>query len=236
MVITAVSTIYNEEDICGLTVEHLLANGVDRIYVAHGPSTDDTLSILESFGRSVVIVDDPSEYHYQPQRTFDLSERASRDGATWVIPFDADEFVYAPNHDTIKDALAVVPDEVNKLVISCFGHTDWDHRHLVHRDLPKCAWRAGIPIHTFPGNHFVEIAGGEAYDVLWLRELQFRSFEHMLRKVEERCRTLDPTLGHSAGGHITRMKSMNDVELKDAWDGLMSVETVFDPIPMKVRG
>lgn len=233
--ITAVATIYNEGDICGLSIEHLLAHGVDRIYVAHGPSTDDTLDVLRSFGEAVTIVDDPSPVHYQPERTRDLSERASAEGATWVIPFDADEFIYAPYHDTIADALATVPDDVNKLVISCFGHTDWDHRHVAHRDLPKVAWRAGLPIVTTPGNHFVVIEGGEQYDVLWLRELQFRSFAHMQRKVEERCRTLDPALGHSAGGHITRLRDLNDVELADAWQGLMSVETVLDPIPLRWR-
>jgi len=235
VVICAIATIYNEGDICGPSIEHLLTLGVDRVYVAHGPSTDDTLDVLHGFGRAVVVVDDPSPVHLQPQRTHELSERATADGAEWVIPFDADEFVYPPNHDTIRDALATVSADVNKLVISCFGHTDWDHRHVKHRDLPKVAWRAGLPIQTTPGNHFVVIDGQEQYDVLWLRELQFRSFEHMQRKVEERCRTLDPALGHSAGGHITRLKGLNDVDLLDAWNMLMSVETVLDPIPLRWR-
>ena len=234
-VIAAVATVYNEEDIIGLSIEHLLASGVDRIYVAHGLSTDDTLDILRSFGEAVVLVDDPEQIHMQPQRTHELGLRAGDDGATWIIPFDADEFIYNPAGLTIPEALATVEPENTKVVISCFGHTDWDHRHTTHRDLPKYAWRTGYDFHCVPGNHMVIMEGGEQYDVLWLRELQFRSFEHMKRKVEERCRTLDPALGNSAGGHITRMQHMNEQELREAWDGLMSVDTIVDPIPMKVR-
>lgn len=233
--IAAVATVYNEGDIIGLTVEHLLACGVDRIYIAHGPSRDDTGDVLASFGECVTVIPDDSPIHRQPEQTYALAQRAGEDGASWVIPFDADEFIYNPQGLSIPDAIAQVPNEVTKLVISCFGHTDWDHRHAVHRDLPKYAWRTGYEFACLPGNHNVVMVGEEQYDVLWLRELQFRSYEHMKAKVADRCRTLDPTLRGFAGGHITRMEHMNEQELKEAWDGLMSIETVYDPIPMKVR-
>lgn len=234
-VIAAVATVYNEEDIVGLSIEHLLASGVDRVFVAHGPSGDGTGDVLASFGRSVTVIPDESPVHLQPQRTHELACRAHDEGAVWVIPFDADEFIYPPYHDTIPEALASVAPENTKVVISCFGHTDWEHRHVQHRDLPKYAWRTGYEFHCVPGNHNVIMVGGEQYDILWLRELQFRSYEHMLKKVADRCRTLDPNLRGFAGGHITRMEHMNDVELRDAWTGLMSIETVVDPIPMRVR-
>lgn len=233
--IAAVATVYNEGDIVGLTVEHLLAWGVDRVFVAHGPSTDDTLEVLRSFGSAVRVVDDPGSVHEQPQRTYELARLAGDEGADWVIPFDADEFIYAPYADSIPEAIASVPQEVTKLVISCFGHTTWDDRNAVHWDLPKYAWRTGLPFMCVPGNHNVIMDGNEQYDVLWLRELKFRSFEHMKRKVQERCATLDPTLRGIAGGHITRMEHMTEQELREAWDEWQATPTIVDPIPMRVR-
>lgn len=231
--IAAVCTAYNECDIIGWTIENLLAWGVDRIFIAHGPSTDGTLAVLESFPE-VVVVPDESPVHLQPERTLELSQRAEGAGAEWVIPFDADEFVYTAG-PSIPEALAAIPAGINKIRIERWQHLTTEDRYLESERLPKVAWRTGLPIVTTPGNHDVFIDGDCATDVLEIRELQFRSFAHMARKCHERVDRIDPTLPATAGAHQRQLAALDDTGLKAAWETRAATPTVHDPIPSRSR-
>lgn len=230
--IAAVCTAYNEADIIGISCDHLLASGVDHIYVALAESSDDTAKILAGI-EHVTVVDDSGPYHLQPEWTTTLARMAETDGATWVIPFDADEFVYAPFHDDIPTALASVPADVNKLWVARWLHTTWDNRYLEHEHLQKVAWRTGVPFGCTPGNHDVHIEGADCYDVLHMRELQFRSYVHMVRKCHERVDRIDPTLSADQGAHQRRLAAMTDDQLKTAWITLQETPTAYDPIPVR---
>jgi hypothetical protein len=232
-VIAAVATVYNEADIIGWTVQNLLGWGVDRIYVAHGPSTDGTLEVLESF-LEVVVVPDDAPVHLQPEWTWQLSQLAERDGADWVIPFDADEFVYTAG-PSIPHELARVPVGVNKIRVERWQHLTVTDRYLDHERLPKVAWRTGLPITTTPGNHDVIVDGGTATDVLQIRELQFRSRAHMARKCRERVDRIDPTLPQSAGLHQRELAVLDATGLDVAWEVRALTTTVADPIPFRSR-
>lgn len=233
--IAAVATVLNEADIVGISIEHLLASGVSRVYVAHGPSTDGTLDILHSFGDDVMVVPDHYSFHDQPTRTAELANLAAIDGAEWVLPFDADEFPYIPDVTDLAEAFAGILAGINKLIIQRWMHTDWEHRYVQSERLPKVAWRTDRPFVCHPGNHDVTIETDGICGGLMMREIQFRSFEHMVRKSRERIARIDPSFGPQYGTHQRRLAALSGAALEEAWADLMAVPTVVDPIPVRRR-
>ncbi len=219
----------NEADIIGASIANLFAQGVAHIYIALSNQSDDgTRAILEAHER-VTVIPDALTFHDQPRWTQELSELAAKNGAAWVVPFDADEFVYVPD-STIASFLAAIPAGYNKVYMRRWLHKDINNRHVEAERLPKVAWRANLPIVCQPGNHDVTIAGS-ATSGLELRELQFRSFEHMARKCRERVRLIDPTFGWETGTHQRILAGMSDENLRVAWDDMQRIPTVYDPIP-----
>ncbi len=230
--IAAVATVLNEADVIDLTIRHLLGNGVDRIYIAHGPSTDDTGKILDKHPE-VVVVDDPSPYHYQPKQINDLAFLAHTEGFEWIIPFDADEFFYAVDGGTIKEALDQLHPSVRVLRVQTFQHRDMEHREIADRSMGKIAYRWEHNAHVANGNHSVSIGSPPVDGILALREWQFRSFEHLARKCHERVDRLDPSLPYTEGTHQRVLAAMTDDELHTRWDEMQAVPVVYDPIPLR---
>ena len=92
----------DEADIVAATVAHMCGQ-VDAVIVADNNSTDGTRDILD--GLPVTVVDDPDPAYYQSRKMTALAGRARVEfDATWVIPFDADEWWYSP-HGRIADVL-----------------------------------------------------------------------------------------------------------------------------------
>ncbi len=230
--IAAVATVLNEADIIGLSIAHLLANGVDRIYVAHGPSTDATLPILESFPE-VVVIDDPAPYHFQPKQINDLAFLAHTEGADWILPFDADEFWYATDGDTIAGALGDLHPAVKVLRVPAYQQRDLCYRERDDRSMGKVAYRWERGATVANGNHTVSIPALPVEGVLALREWQFRSFEHMARKCHERADRIDPSLPWTEGTHQRVLAAMTDEQLELEWARLQATPVVYDPVPLR---
>ena len=49
-------------------------------------------------------------------------------GATWVLPFDADEFWIDPLGATIAEVLNSQSPEISMIYAGVFKHFDWDHK------------------------------------------------------------------------------------------------------------
>ncbi len=234
--IAAVATVLNEEQIIGLTIEHLLAHGVDRVYVAHGPSTDGTLRVLRSFDLDVVVVEDSSPVHHQPRWINDLAFLAHTEGFEWIIPFDADEFWCPCQSVTIAEALSGLPGEVVAVRVPQYGYHTLSHRLPYLWPLCKVAyrWQRGTTVTN--GNHAVlGLTGAIADDVLVIREWQFQSLEHMREKSTMRVATLDPTLPGTEGTHQRVLAAMSDAELAARWAEMDEEYNVVDPIPVRSR-
>ena len=93
-----VSIVRDEVDVIGLTVRHLLDQGVSRILVADNCSVDGTRELLRSLARTtrrVAVVTDHEPAYYQSEKMTWLAHQAWRGGADWIVPFDADEFWFA---------------------------------------------------------------------------------------------------------------------------------------------
>ena len=94
MKIFGISMVRDEADIVGLSVLHNLSLGLDRVIVLDNGSTDGTDEILRRLAnadRRVRWIRDDSPFD-QSAVTTDLAREAHRQGADWIVPFDADEF------------------------------------------------------------------------------------------------------------------------------------------------
>ncbi len=100
--VIAVSMFKDEHDVAPHVVRHLLEELVDVVIVADNASTDGTRDLLEDVRREhpghVLIKDDPDVGFRQSDKMTRLAHEAGDQGATFVIPFDADELWLAPDH------------------------------------------------------------------------------------------------------------------------------------------
>lgn len=231
--IVAVSTVRNEADIIGQSVAHLLAEGVDQLLIADGMSTDGTREILAGFDQ-VTIVDDTEEFHRQPMWINRLASRAADLGARWILPFDADEFHCATGGETLAEFFANVRPGITKVYAPMLHHLNTEWRWPEAKPLPKVAYRA-FPCSIRPGNHDVSVPGGSLYEGLVVREIQYRGFDHFMRKIRERNATRPPTDPKSHGAHHWQFDGWTREQLEPVWDEMVERATVYDPIPSRVK-
>lgn len=231
MRLAAVLTTFNEADIVGATLTHLYSEGVANVYIADGMSTDGTRDVLSGFPCRVY--EDDSPIHRQPYWSSRLAQQAFDDGCEWALCCDADEFWHAPSGLTIAEALADIPESIGKLYAQMWQHIDYNWREPQPKGLPKVAVRAGDGIQIANGNHEAVTAGGSLHGVLAIREIQFRDFEHFVRKIRERCERLDPALPPGEGTHITQYEGWAKEDLWPMWRRMQEQATVHDPIPVR---
>lgn len=231
--IVAISMMRDEEDICGQTVAHLLAEGVDRLIIADNLSVDGTRYILESFPE-VTVVDDAELAFYQSAKMTTLMHQALDLGATWVVPFDADEFWYAHN-ETLREAFARQPDSVSSLWADIYQQ--WgDNRGPGPQPFHKVAFRPSRSAVIRQGNHDVERLDGQRLgDTLAIRECQYRSVEQFIRKVRNGKAAYDAsTLGVGEGAHWRYYGAQSDEWLTDEYLRLQAIPLEWDPIPTRI--
>lgn len=234
MKIAVVTTVLDEADIIGDTLTHLYNEGIANVYVVDGMSTDGTRDILAQF--PVKMYDDDCGYHRQPYWTTRLAQQAYEDGADWVLCTDSDEFWYARGGATIAETLAALPDDVGALGAQMWQHLDYDYREPNPKPLMKVAFRAANGVRVANGNHDAFGWQGKAdLDVLALREVQYRGFDHFCHKIEQRCATLDPSLPPGEGTHHTQYRGWSKERLLPVWEAMVARATVYDPIPVRVN-
>lgn len=244
MTVIAVTMVRDEADIIETTVRHLVAEGVRHVVVADNLSTDDTPKILrrlvdEGLPLTVVADDDPA--YEQDVKMTRLAHQAARMGATWVLPFDADEIWYSPM-GTIAEALGQLPVEVDVVAAHGFDHIACGHhmgmspyRRRTPQSLPKVAFRARLDRHLSMGNHSVTPCHQAVTGPLAYRHFQYRSLDQMIRKVRQGSEAYTHTdHPEHVGGHWKALAAKTNDEICDEWETLRS-ETglVYDPAPLR---
>ena len=224
--VAAVLFVLNEAGIVGDCIRNLMDEGVERVYVAHGASTDGTGDVLKALG--VTVFDDDSPDAQQQYWIDRLSHIAFEDGADWVLPVDADEFWTGIN------SLADVGPEFGHVTATLWHHNNSVLKVVPAERLPKVAYRASLATEIGPGNHGVTNAGLCAGPVLEIRHWQYQGREHFDRKVEERNRRLSAvSRARGDGAHHTSLVTPADMDAR--WCELQARETVRDPIPFYRR-
>jgi hypothetical protein len=86
----------NERNVIVNCVGHLLKLGVNRIYAVDNGSTDDTPELLRRMakltGKLELSIDNGA--YRQAEVLTALARQAASDGADWILPSDADEFLW----------------------------------------------------------------------------------------------------------------------------------------------
>lgn len=246
MTVVAVSMMRDEADVAGHVVRHLYRQGVDLVVVADNLSEDGTGNLARDAG-AVVLADDDLAYE-QDRKMTTLARIAYGYGATWVLPFDADEHWYPLTHDSIGEALASVPDNVD--VVAAGG---WDHiatpndppdepnpfaricwRRPETQRLPKVAFRAAPDRRLHMGNHDVDPPGlTRTTGTLAYRHYQYRTLEQMTRKLRNGREAYEASTVHEMHGtHWREGGLLTDEELAEKWDALCATAgLIFDPAP-----
>ena len=211
-----ISMVKNEFDIIGYTLQNMVEQ-VDHVIIADNMSTDNTRDILEGFGDKVTVVEDNDPAYRQSEKMTKLAIQAKSEGATWVVPFDADEHWEAIKGGTIADALRgldqdvaiakmynFVPTEDDSL--DCLNPTlrmsyrlkEWNPLHKV-----ACRTHSGLVIEM--GNHSATYpyqSVRAADDVLRVRHYPWRSPDQFVNKAVQGGRALALTdLPDHMGAH-----------------------------------
>lgn len=249
--IVGCSMFKNEADIARSNIENLLAQGVDHLIVADNLSTDGTTDILreyESQGVLTYVLDEEVGY-YQHTKMDRLVLQAGAMGATWILPFDADELMYA-HEGTIASALSTAVEDVQWVEgMYHIPHKDDPDdpdpvKRMVHRragrDCPqsKVCFRYHRAARLHMGNHNVDYPGSStSHDdprrgrgLIAFREFQYRSYEHFVRKVRNGKKAYDASdLPLDCGIHWRQLGALSDEELAEEWNRYLQTPTEFDP-------
>ncbi len=240
MTIVAVTTVRDEADIIERTLRHLTGEGVDHLIVCDCASVDDTPAVLDRLAGELplTVIHDPDPAHWQAERVTYMAAMAARMGATWVLPFDADECWFSP-HGRIADVLARLPVQVDVIVAHGFDHvgegvSPW--RRQDPQELPKVAFRARLDRTVHHGNHGCEPTGPAA-DVLAYRHFQYRSLEQMVRKVRQGTAAYAATgVPDTVGAHWRELDRLSDDGIAERWAALLAEDgLVYDPAPWRLE-
>ena len=203
MSVFGITMVKDEADVIAGVLGHMAAH-VDHLIVADNGSTDGTLNILWGLlpDLPLTIVDDPDVAYYQSHKMTALANRAAAMGATWIVPFDADELHYPTDGRLLREALPAEGLPVVRIDILNHLRTALDvddpdpfwsmvYRQPAPQALGKVAfrWELGAVIHQ--GNHGVTLPISDPHGDLQsgvdggryaLRHFPIRSANHLIRK------------------------------------------------------
>jgi glycosyltransferase involved in cell wall biosynthesis len=217
----------DEADVIAQNIDHLLGQGVDRIFVLDNGSTDGTRDLLNDAirnGAPVTVTDDPERGYYQSAKMTQLQHDASKAGYQWFVPVDADELWSGESEfDTLRDVLDSMPENVTGVKAALYDHfaTGKDDlgepdpfRRMVWRvpeaqSLPKVCVRCDVRIVIEQGNHGAYIEEGGLVTWLTMGEglridhYPYRSVEQFISKARNGAEAyrLAPGLPEDMGVH-----------------------------------
>jgi hypothetical protein len=226
--IIAVASVRDERTILPKTTDHLFRHGINEILVTH-PQGDNS---LWDIGDPRVLAGTQDTPFHQDHEMTRLARMAKARHADWIIPFDADEFICTTNGMTVKEALMAVPGKIRTIYCPMLLHITMEERVMPVKPLPKVVFRPHDNITLTWGQHNLAEPGEYMVGPLIVRELQYRSWDHFLEKIE-RARSLhaEPHMRDvDHGSHMVRLTRMTEDELRHEWDLHLKQETIVDPI------
>ncbi|MFK5633434.1 glycosyltransferase family 2 protein [Ornithinimicrobium sp. LYQ103] len=194
-----VSVVRNEADVVPAVVSHLLDQGLSGIVIADHSSDDGTRERLLSMAAAeprLHVVLDSSKGHFQKEKITHLSRLAWRAGAEWIIPFDGDEFWFAPSGTLSEWLPSQSADVINSHTIHAVPlseESDFRKRTLL-LDLgggyKKVGFRAHPLAFVAPGNHDVSRPGSRGGGLVNIH-VPYRGAHQILGKFRRGAQALD---------------------------------------------
>lgn len=227
----AVAMVKNEQDVIAQTLTHLLNEEVSRILVVDNGSTDATVQEIRALGSDQILLGEDHEFgYYQAAKMTLLGRYAARHSATWVVPFDADEFWFAP-HGSLADHLHDSIADVQRARIHNAFQTRVPEELRIELQadlLCKVAYRPHPLALLTTGNHWVS-RPGTMEDSLALLHLPWRSREQVAFKLRAGAAAIEALVPGQpgVGGHWLAHADVTDSEIEAMWADLL----VGVPVP-----
>ena len=143
-----VSVVSNEEDIIGFTISHLFAEGLDGMVIIDHCSSDRTPMILKglqevylSQGKVLVSFRDNHPAFYQGKMMTQAARKAHVYGATWIVPFDADELFYCLADSAISLDIAIRACKEDVIGVPMFNHYPTSQDVVSGNPYKSLVWR-----------------------------------------------------------------------------------------------
>lgn len=218
-----------------VSIRHQLSQGVDEILIADNRSDDGTLELLRALSTSlpIHIATDQLVAYHQAEKMTQLARAVDRLGASFVIPFDADEFWFAESGTVVDFLRANRADVVRARIHNIFpladlldgiDQTTQFRIDLSAHKLGKVAFRssAGTVLHM--GNHGVHRSGRRS-DGLVVAHLPWRSYEQLRRKTTIGGAALDAAgVPAEVGSHWRSMAVATDATVHTTWSAILAGE------------
>ena len=235
MTVAAIMMVRSEVDIIELTLRHTLAEGINHIYIADHDSTDGTRRVIDAVAadtEQITVLDNHDPYYQQERWMNDLGGKAVADGHEWVVPVDADEFWCSMDTRTVAEVLDSA--DADKIAARMWRHHSWNECEVEPKMLPKVALRWKSDTHLHVGSHDANVQTVQS-DLLQIRELQYRGFDHFVRKARESSATIAPEArAVGSAWHHTRLDGKTDEEMRDEWNQIMARPVCANPIPTRM--
>jgi hypothetical protein len=155
MKIAGVSVIRDEADIVRISILHHLAIGCHEIRVVDNGSSDRTPEILRKLSRRHPVLWTRDEGPFRQSETItELAREAARNGADWIVPFDADEFWW-PAQGGLEGVLSASSAPVLRAPVVNFVQRRRQHRSTPGA-LALMTWRAQPAGSTASARELVE--------------------------------------------------------------------------------
>lgn len=223
--IYGISMVKDEADIIAYTIDHMLSQ-VDRVIVADNLSTDGTSAILETAtwcGRVEVVEDSVLAYN-QAEKMTGLAHYAGSQGATWIVPFDADEAWFLPNlkdadYDVLKAQQYIFVPTKNDDENDFNPLTRIRHRMMTPDTHGKMAFRYHPDVGLHMGNHDIHHPGRRV-EIGTIRHYMYRSLEQARRKVRNGVAAYEASQQSPVhGSHWRWLHDLGPEGQQQWWDG-----------------
>ena len=209
--------------------DSLLTQDVDHLLVADNGSVDGTLELVEAMSlrdSRIHVAYDREPAYYQGEKMSLLVRAASRAGADWVVPFDADEFWFAGGESVGSYLRGLSRQDRNAGIVSAAFHHmipvsdpphDWSTTEFIMDSTPAVPGKVAVRGHPLAGVHVGNHFGmrvGSRHSGLYIAHAMFRSpeqavsYTHLdvykrqgcLRRVDSRGGAAKPRLGIAPTG------------------------------------
>ena len=233
-----VSVVRDEADIIEFSVHHLLSQGIDHVLVADHLSQDSTGAKLVEMARHdprIHVVRDREPGHFQKEKVSHLARVAWLCGAGWVVPFDADEFWFAPgeslaDHLAGRDATVCSGRMVDLLPLGA-GAVDLTTEFMLDRTGAgprKVAFRAHPLALVGPGNHGVARVGSDEPGLI-VAHVPYRSPNQMRRKFTAGASALRAAGASAAEGwHWVAGERYTEDQAAARWEAMRRGEAIAE--------
>jgi glycosyltransferase involved in cell wall biosynthesis len=233
----------DEADIIEEAVRSMFAQGIDRVVLLDHGSEDETPKILNQLARELplTVLHDPTPGYMQSAKTTMLARAAASGGASWVVPFDADELWFGVDGRAVADVLRsttanVIRAEwylfvpVKSVDAHCYAER-FPYRVAQPSDAVKVAFRANWLALVRAGNHAVFTACPRFSGGLRIAHYSVRTPEQVAKRAHQGAAAL-----RADGTGLDMNPRWADLEDADAAEAeryltrlLGSRELVFDP-------